>query len=110
MTGGAPRVSIEVPRGAPAHGGALEGVGAAVTPPEGVQEVEVRVDGVAIGCAVRRLPDQLMVSAWCDTRGLPGGLHEITVGARWADGTRAAAALLLLVTLGQAAELTPPSN
>jgi GT2 family glycosyltransferase len=57
---------------------------------------------------VRRLPDQIAVSAWCDTRGHPPGLHEISVRSRWEDGRQAADSRLVLVALGRRAELTAP--
>ena len=56
--------------------GVGHGVGDAV---EGFLDAEVLVDGVAVRRSVRRLPEQVAISAWCDTRDLPPGLHEITV-------------------------------
>ncbi len=77
---------------------------ASATPVEGFLDAEVLVDGVAVRRAVRRLPEQVAISAWCDTRGLPPGLHEITVTGRWEDGSRAVVSRLLVVGVGEAAE------
>ena len=60
-----------------------EGVG---DPEGGFLGVDVRIDGVEVKSTVRALPDQLSVSTWCDTRGQPPALHEITVTARWEEG------------------------
>src|SRR4051812_43269905 len=106
MTNFEPRVSIETPRGTPAEGGALEWVMASVTPVEGLVAAEVRIDGATAPAKLRWLADQVAVSAWCDTRGLPPGLHEIHVTARWEEGGRATDTRLLLSGLGERAELT----
>ena len=95
-----PALSIEVPRGAPAECGALEQVRALARAP-GFRGAEVRVDGSVVPHSVRLLPEQASISAWCDTRGLPPGLHEIVVTARWEDGEEDSAAVLVTVTVGE---------
>ena len=104
----APRISIEQPRGAPARGGFLELVMATLTPCEGFEEAGASVDGVAVPCQARRLPDEIVASAWCDTRGLPPGLHEITVTGRWAGGRAASERCLLLAGWGEPAHQVSP--
>lgn len=93
-----------MPGGSPARGGALEWVIASASPPERFEDAQVLVDGVAAPHRVRRLPDQAAISAWCDTRDMPPGVHEITVNGRWDGGDRATATRLLVVALGQPAE------
>lgn len=105
-----PRMSIELPAGTPAFGGALEWVLAAATPEEQFVEADVTIDGVKVAHRTRRLPEQAVISAWCDARGLPPGLHEIVVDGRWASGDRARARRLLVVALGQPVEWWPVSN
>jgi GT2 family glycosyltransferase len=109
MTGGDLRVSIETPRGVPAEGGALEWVMASVTPPEGFVAAEVRVDGAVVPHVARRLADQIAISAWCDTRGRPPGLHEIAVTGRWDEGGVASDVRLYLTSMGERVALTAPA-
>src|SRR4051794_26771374 len=109
MTDAVPRVTIDGPRGTPAEGGALEWVHAAASPVDGFAGAELLVDGVAAPAVGRWHPEHVALSAWCDTRGQPPGLHEMTVTARWDDGGTASDTRLFLVGLGERAELTAPS-
>jgi hypothetical protein len=99
-----PRISIELPAGSPAHGGALERVMASATPREGLLDAGVTIDGVPVQRWLRRPPQQVVVSAWCDTRDVPPGLHQITASARWADGATASDTRLLVVSSSQPAD------
>jgi hypothetical protein len=98
-----PRISIELPAGSPAHGGALEWIMASATGAGSFVDADVLVDGVAVERSVRRLPDQVAISAWCDTRDLPPGAHEIAVSGRWEDGSQAVVSRLLVVGVGEPA-------
>jgi GT2 family glycosyltransferase len=97
-------ISIEKPQGFPARCSALEWVMACAKPPDGFERADVSVDGVAIASFVRRPPEQITISAWCDTRGLPPGLHEIAVHGQWSDGSEASDTRLMVVGVGQPAE------
>jgi GT2 family glycosyltransferase len=103
-----PQVTIVTPHGAPAHGGALEWVKAMVVPPDGFESAEVAVDGAPIVHVARTLSDCVALSAWCDSRGQPPGLHAISVTARWAGGVSASETRLLVVGVGSPAVQWPP--
>lgn len=107
VAGEKPRLSIETPRGTPAEGSALEPVMVSAAPPERFTGVTVRIDGAVVHGRVRRLSDQIMVSAWCDTRGLPPGLHRIEVIGVLDDGGELRATRLLVVVTAERATALP---
>lgn len=106
-----PRIAIQSPHGRPARGGALEWVTASVTPSGAFTALTVEVDGRPTPTGVRTVGDDSFVSAWCDTRGLPPGVHTITVTGTLTGGGVLTEALLLTVVLGQPVEWwTPPGG
>jgi GT2 family glycosyltransferase len=104
------QVRIVTPHGAPAYGGALEWVKAMVVPPEGFEGAEVAVDGVPVVHVARSLSDCVALSAWCDSRGQPPGLHAISVTAHWAGGVSAYETRLLVVGVGSPAAQWPAAG
>lgn len=98
-----PSVALVLPSAPAAFGGAMEHIVALITPAQPGLTAEVRVDGATVPCTLRAMRDGVAVSAWCDTRGLPSGIHEIEVSAAHDDGPRASAACLLTVVLGESA-------
>ena len=104
VLGTEPRIAIQSPHGRPARGGALEWVTASASPTGAFETLTVEVDGQPVPTGVRPVGVDIFVSAWCDTRGLPPGVHTITVTGTLADGDTVTATLLLTVTLGQPVE------
>lgn len=96
-----PRITIESPHGRPARGDALEWVTAAAHPSEAFTDFGVTVDGAPIRCTRRTVGDDDFLSAWCDTRGLPPGIHTITVTGTLTNEDVVSTTLLLTVVLGQ---------
>jgi len=99
-----PRIAIQSPHGRPARGGALEWVTASATPSGAFDSLVVDVDGRPTATGARTVGDDVFVSAWCDTRGLPPGVHTITVTGTLAGGAVVTDTLLLTVALGQPVE------
>jgi GT2 family glycosyltransferase len=110
MTTISPQIDIAHPLAPPARQDALTWIAAYAKPREGFVGASIHVDGAEVPSTVRLPPEQVMLTAWCDTRGLPPGVHEVAVTGRWEGHPPITATKLVVVSPDEAVAWQTPAT